>query len=342
MTTSGTFVFTVSRDDIVREAMLNIGKIGATEVPDPTELTDCSRKLNMLVKQWMGRQDFAPGLKAFSIYRGDLFLSQSRYRYALGPSGDWAGGITVAQPNGENYNQATLTAAAAANATTITVGTTEIAQFTAGDYVVFQLNSGDIYSTTVATINSGAGTFTIPATGLPSAAASGNFLWNYTTKGQRPLQILTCLLRDTTWNDTPIDMMTLQTYELQPNKTMPTFLSDPTAIYYEPQTTGVPSTANGYLYLDCGGAQDVTKRLHITYLAPVMDFNNPADNPQYPQEWYRALCWGLAKEICPMFNAVWTKEMDGNYVESMAMAREANSETTEFYFMPNSGSPYSP
>ena len=61
MPTSGTYSFTVTRDDIVREAMLNIGKLGEAETPTAQEVTDCARKLNMLVKQWMARQDFAPG-----------------------------------------------------------------------------------------------------------------------------------------------------------------------------------------------------------------------------------------------------------------------------------------
>jgi len=195
---------------------------------------------------------------------------------------------------------------------------------------------------TTKTINTGAGTFTIPASGLPSAAASGNYFWNYTTKGQRPLEIVTAVLRDNNLNDTPLDFMTLQTYEMLPNKTMPTFLSDPTAIYYEPSIGSAVSTSSGVLYIDCGGAQDVTKHIHIVYLQAIQDFNNPLDNPEYPQEWYRALCWGLSKEICPMFNAPWTKEMNDNYSESVAMAREANAETTEFYFQPNSASPYSP
>ena len=41
-----------------------------------------------------------------------------------------------------------------------------------------------------------------------------------------------------------------------------------------------------------GGAQDVTKHLHVTYLAPTQDFVNPGDAPDYPQQWYRPLVLG--------------------------------------------------
>ena len=336
MTTSGTYAFTMTRDDIVREAMLNIGKIGQTEAPTAQETTDCSRKLNLIVKQWMGKADFAPGLKMWTRQRGDLFLSSTQNTYSLGPSGDnWAGGITVAQPNGATYAQTQLTAGAAAGQPTFTVGVGNTASFTVGDFVVVQVSSGDIFSSAVLSINAGAGTVTLNSN-LASAANTGAWVFNYTTKAQRPLQLVTAILRDSTYNDTPLDYMTVETYEQLPNKVMPTFLSDPTAIYYEPQL------GNGRLYLDCGGAQDVSKHLHIVYLRPIQDFNNPLDNPEYSAEWYRALCWGLSREIAPMFNAPWTQEMNDIFNDALATAREVNPETTEFYFQRFAGSPWQP
>jgi hypothetical protein len=323
MSTSGTYAFTVTRDDIIREAMLNIGKLDAYGTIDAQETTDCSRKLNMLVKQWMGRYDFAPGLKIWTRQRADLFLSSTKYRYNLGPSGDnWAAGVT--KVSGANYATQTLASSAAAAATTLTF--TSSANFTVGDYVVVQLNSGDTFSTTVASISSPSITLT---TGLPSAANAGVYVWNYTTKGQRPLEIVTAVLRDTSASDSPLDFMTVQTYEQLPTKTSSSYVGDPTAIYYEAQLT------NGNLYIDTGGAQDVTKVIHIVYLRPIQDFNAALDNPEYPAEWFNALCWGLSKQICPMFSAVWTPEMDANYTEALAYAREANPDTTEIYFQSN-------
>ena len=330
MTTSGTYSFSVSRDDIIGEAMRNVGALGESETATAQEVTDCARKLNMLVKQYMQNQDFAPGLKMWQRQRADLFLSSTKGVYALGPSGDnWAAGVTAL--SGQNYGQTQLSANASASATTITVGTGtgKIANFTTGDFVVIQLNSGDIYSTTVSSVNSGAGTFVIPGSGLPSAANLGLYVWNYTTKGQRPEEVLTCILRDINNSDTPLDRMTVQDYEALPSKAMSTFTSDPAAFYYEQQLT------NGQLYLDIYGEQDVTKHLHLVYLRPVQDFSNPGDTPEYPQPWYRPLCWGLSKEIAPMFDAEWTQDMQANYDEAFAIAREAPAETTSFYFQPN-------
>jgi hypothetical protein len=323
MSTSGTYTFTVTRDDIIREAMLNIGKLDAYGSIDPQETTDCARKLNMMCKQWMGRYDFASGLKIWTRQRADLFLSSSKYQYGLGPSGDnWAAGVTALP--GQNFATNNTSVYAAAGATSLLF--TSTSQFTAGDYLVIQLSTGDIQSTTVATVASGS--ITLNAA-LTAAVNQGAYVWNYTTKGQRPLEIVTAILRDSFNTDTPLDYMTIETYEALPTKTQPNYVSDPTAIYYEAQLT------NGQLYIDCGGAQDVTKHIHIVYLRPVQDFDNALDNPEYPQEWFNALCWGLSKQICPMFNAVWTPEMNSNYQEAISYAREANPDRTEIYFQPN-------
>src|SRR4029077_8032670 len=155
MALSGTFSFTVVRDDIIREAMLNCGAIGESEVPTAQEVTDCARKLNMMAKQWMGTLDFAPGLKMWTRQRGDLFLSTTRYQYGLGPGGNaWAGGVTALP--GQQHGTDQLNANAIAGATTISVGVGSTSNYTAADNVVIQLISGDIYVTTITSVNAGA------------------------------------------------------------------------------------------------------------------------------------------------------------------------------------------
>lgn len=341
MALSGTWSFSVVRDDVIREAMLDIGAIGEAEIPTAQEVTDCARKLNMLVKQWMSSQDFAPGLKMWERQRGDLFLVSNRGQYQLGPTNadHWAGGVTNGIA-GQNFGQTQLTSNQTTGATVLPVQATS--QLNVGDQIGILITS-DIYWTTISSINSGAGTVTIPGPGLPGNASASNYVWNYTVQAQRPLAIVTCILRDINNNDTPMNTMTVQDYEILPSKAQPTFQSDPTAYYYESQfVTGTSNQGPGQLYLDIGGAQDVTKHLHIVYMRPIMDFNNPGDNPEYPQQWYRPLCWGLAREICSMFDAIWTPDMDQNYRESVAMAREADTETTSMYFQVNAADPFSP
>jgi hypothetical protein len=118
-------------------------------------------------------------------------------------------------------------------------------------------------------------------------------------------------------------------YDNLPTKNNPTNISDPSAIYYEFQLT------NGVLYTDIAGAADVTKHLVITYLEAEQDFVNATDVPEYPQEWFLALVLGLAKQICPIFNGVWTTLLQDNYATALAIAQKKEPENVVSYFQCN-------
>ena len=346
---SGSFTFTVTQTDVIREGMLNVGAIGENEVPTAQESIDCARKLNMLVKQLAGRSDFAPGLKMWTRQRGALFLGYNQHVYMLGPNGDnWAGGVTGGTAL-QLYNQTQLISVAPQGATSIQVNS--ITNINSGDFIGIQFqpssaNAGtDIFWTVIA--GAPTGTTVNLVNPLTGSAANSAYVWNYTVKQQRPVEIVTSILRDIYNNDTPQQPLTVQDYEMLPTKTMPGTQSDPRMFYYESQIGTYPNTltatANigaGVYYIDCYGANDVTKHMHIVFLREVMDINNPGDNPEYPQQWYRALCWGGAREIAGMFDCTWTQDMQQNYQESMAMAKEQDGETTTFYFEREASSPY--
>ncbi len=333
--TSGSYTFSVMRDQIIRQAMIDIGALDPYDTPTALELTDCAFKLNMMVKQWMGNTDFAPGLKVWTRKRADLFLGNAKYTYALGQTGDHWVDSTAGLSYPQAYGQTTLTANAAANATVLNVVAS--AQFNILDYLGVLIGS-DIFWTTVANI--GVGTVTIPAPGIPSAALANAYVWNYTNKGIRPLTLVTAVLRDIYANDTPLNFMTVERYESLPTKVAPTNIADPTTILYESQFTN--QTPNGQLYLDVGGVQDVTKHLHCVYLCPTQDFVNPGDAPDYPQQWYRALVLGHGKDIAPMFDCVWTTTLEENLKEAMAIAKQADPATSDVFFEVNSDYPFGP
>lgn len=315
MTTSGSYSFSVTRDDIIRQAMLNIGKLDPYESPDAQQTQDISIALNMMVKQWMGKADFAPGLKMWTRKHGHAFLQNNTGRYVLGPSS------TTGWTN--DYVYPTLATPAAASATTLVLSS--ISGMAVGNYIGVELDSGNLFWTTVATLPST--TITIN-TGLPSSAAAGNQVFAFATIAQQPLLIETASLRDIYSTDTPVKVMTVQSYDFLPNKADTTNLQDPTAVYYENQL------GFGYLYTDAGAAQDVTKHLALTYMEPVQDFTTAQDTPYFPQEWYLPLCWGLAKLICPMFNRPWTQLMQDNFNSAMVMAKQKDAERSDLYFQP--------
>jgi hypothetical protein len=315
MTTSGTYSFSVSRDDIIRQAMLVIGKLDPYESPDAQQTTDCALVLNMMVKQWMGKADYAPGLKTWTRKRGHLFLQNNTGVYTIGPA--------CATGWSNSYVYPVLTTGAAAAATTLVLSS--VAGMGVGYYIGIELDSGALFWTTVATLPGT--TMTINAA-LPSSAAAGNQVFCFQTIAQNPLFIETAVLRDQYLDDTPLRILTVQDYDMQPNKADPTFVQDPTAIYFETQL------GSSYLYTDAGASQDVTKHIVLTYQEPIQDFNNPLDTPYYPQEWYLPLCLGLGKLIAPIFNRPWTPNMDDNFKSALAIAKNKDAERSSLFFQP--------
>src|ERR1700752_1005817 len=313
MTTSGTYSFSVSRDDIVRESLLNIRKLDELEIPTPQETQDCARKLNMLVKQWQGTADFAPGLKTWTRRHGHLFLSNSTGQYTVGPGGiGWT----------NSYVGTTLTASAASGQPVITVASAT--GLSANQNIGVALNSGSLFWSTILSV---IGTTVTLNSNLTGDAAANSIVFAYTTTAQQPVVIETAFLRDINNDDTPLNIIrTIGDYDLLPSKNNTDFVSDPTAIYYEFQLT------NGVLYTDVAASQDASKHICMSYLEAVQDFTNPLDTPEYPQEWFLALSWGLAKQICPMYGATWTPLMQDNFTSALAIAQRKETEIVTMFF----------
>lgn len=322
--TSGVYTFALVRDDIIRDAMQNLALLEESEIPTAREVSDCARKLNMIVKQLAGKMDKAPGWKMWQRERGDLFLSTQKFSYDLGQLGDnCAGGVTGrAEP--VTYNATTLVGGQSAGATVINVASTVAMNI--NDFIGILVGS-DLYWSTITAVTAGV-SVTIPAPGLSGVASSGAQVFNYTKKVQRPVSIETALLRDIQGTDTPLTDMTLTVYEALSNKVQPGNVADPTAIYYEPRRANLA----GRLFIDCAGAQDVTKVIHLVYLRQAQDFVNPGDLPDFPQEYYNLLCWDLTYAIHPMFDCEWTPGMAALYARAIGPAREQTPSREVAYF----------
>jgi hypothetical protein len=315
MSTSGTYSFTVNRDQIIRDAMLNLGKLDESEAPTSAEMADGSFKLNMLIKQWQGKGDMAPGLKVWTRRRGHLFLSNVVGQYLVGPT---VSGWTTAPIF------TTVTVSAIAGAANLTLASTTGAA--AGYYIGIQLANGGLFWTTLS--GPAVGLVVPLTTVLPSAVNAWAMVVYYAAAAQQPIKIEAAILRDAYNSDVPLKIMQSQDYDYLPNKTDPTNLGDPSAIYYEFQL------GNSILYVDVGACQDVTKHIVLTFMEPVQDMNSATDNFEYPQEWFLALSWGLAKQMAPMFNAPWTQTMETNYREALGIAQRKDPEIQTMFFQP--------
>lgn len=316
MPSSGSTDFSVSRDDIITEAMQQIGALGQEETPAPADITDCSRTLNMLVKQHQGSADFSPGMKLWSRKRHVLFMNGSN-QFNLGGLGDPSAGSGLAVSK--------LTGVEAAGQTAI--GVTSEADFTTGESAGIVLDTGAIHWSTVVSKSAGV----INVTALPSQASAGNRVFGYIAKMVRPIDVRRVTLREYTsdsgseFTDTELDPMTDNYYAAISNKRE---VTQPSKWYYEPQLT------SGVLYLDCI-PDDADKVLLVEYVAPIEDFDSLNDTPDYPQEGYLFLSLKLAKLICSKYKMKWTKELEDNLQEATAIFKNLNPETTEEYFQPD-------
>ena len=311
MATSGTFTYSATAAQAIQEALEILGVLESGRTPTTADQTSCLTTLNMMVKQWSGNFDFAPGLKAFARKRGYVFPQKNQGSYSIGPTGDNAS-LT--------YNTTTMRIAAIAGATTLEV--TSTAGMTNADKIGILLDSGTIQWSTLTITDSD--TLTIPASGLTSAAAAGNRIFTYTTKLMRPLYIENAVLRDTSGNESELFTMLMPYYEARPAKSAD---ADPGFYLYENSLT------NGTLLLDYEPS-DMTKVIRLTFMAPAENYDAVANDIAYPQEWLSAIAMGLAKRVAPKFKIKWSSELESNYGEALSIARTSYAETSEDYFQP--------
>lgn len=325
MASSGSVDFSVSRDDIITEALLDLGVMAAGDTTSSASFTDHSttmaRKLNMLVKQWSGQSDFSPGIKMWSRKTSYLFLQKGQAVYTLGPT---VSATTSTDKWASSYVTTTIGTTEAAGQTVITM--TDGSIFANTNRIGIELDTGSIQWTTVS--GSPSGNDVTIAVALTSQASAGNRVFGYATtaQGRRPLEIVTAVRRDTNGIDTPMDFMSRYEYESMGNKGVD---STPTRLHYS------ATLLDGTVYLDSEPI-DATDVLRIVYISPIEDFDAAADTPDYDQNWYRALAFGLKVDAAGLFG----QEARVPYFktirdEAMAVAKNAIPETSSAYFEPN-------
>lgn len=311
MATSGSVNFTVNRNEIIESALQQIGEIAVGQTMSAEHVTTGSRWLNLIVKQLQGMSDFAPGLKTWTRKRGYIFLQSNKHEYALGATG-WHATTS--------YSTTTLSAAEANGQTVISVDTTT--GMTAADYIGIQLDSGSIHWTTI--VSTGAGpTVTITAA-IIDTAASGNRVFWYTTKMNRPITILQATLLDTAGSETPLQQLSMPAYEVLPQKNT---AGTPSAFFYEEQLL------NGVLYTDVNPT-DVTDVIRTVHLSNIEDFDTSTDTPDYPQEYNLFLVMETAKYLAPVYGRKFDQDMKDNRDNAMMAAKSLYAETSDVHFEP--------
>lgn len=115
----------------------------------------------------------------------------------------------------------------------------------------------------------------------PSATGAGAVV------ADRPMKIVQCFIRNSTGQDTMLNLVSQTDYNTLGSKTSGGVPNQ--AWYY-------PSIPNGMLTL-YDVPQDALSTIELVYQRTFDDFSTGAEVPDFPQEWYQPLKWILADEI---------------------------------------------
>lgn len=279
MTTSGSTDFSLAGDYIITAALRKLRVLDAGETAEAGDITTGRQALNLLIKQWAGLKD----INLWLTQEACLFLEYQEESYTLGPTGDYCGVLS-------DCVKTQLAADAAASATALTVDSnTGIA---ASDYVGVELDDGTLHWDVQSGAPAGTTDLTL-TTGLASAASTDNYVFAFTTKITRPIDILEARIRNTDESDREITIEK-DRKDFFSRITDKTSDGETTRIWYDPLPT------NGILYT-WPTADDVTKRVIFTMRRTVEDFDAAANDFDGPPEVIGALIWNLAIDLAPEY-----------------------------------------
>lgn len=284
MTTSGSVDFSVSRDDIIKQAYRHV--LGDEDFTLTTnQTTNAALLLNGIVKAW----NAVLHVPIWSLSLG----------YILPVTNVNSATVPAANHVVSSFSISYLASSSAASASTITLDTApgNISSYAIG----IELDNGDMHWTTV----NGApvGAVVTLTTALPSAASSGNYVYHYitTSRIQKPIRVVGAFRTNVTsvsagaataYTSIPIEVATSTEYFDETTN----FLSEgqPIKLAYEPLvSTGTLRWWPRF--------QDGTSYIFIRYSRTLEDFDATGDTPDFPQEWYMPLIYELAVALAPTY-----------------------------------------
>jgi hypothetical protein len=278
MTTGTTTNYSDTRNQIITDALILLGIMSADDSLSANDVDLGTRFLNRIIKYWQ-----ASGAQIWTNSYATLWLSSNVKQYSLGTA-------TTDAHWSNSYVETILDDAALIAATSLNLSPTTA--MTVGDTIGIVLDDGTIHWTTIATIpNSTSVTITV---GLAYAAASGNYVYTYTSRAARPLRMLNVSRREGQLVSTSELLMvgtSFYDYQMLTNKFSQGI---PVQWVYDPRAT------SGLLTL-WPVPTDMTQRLSLHYTRPLFDFDSGTDTADTPQEWLQCLVYTLAASLAPAY-----------------------------------------
>lgn len=275
MTTSNSTDFTETRDQIISDALGILAILAAGETATSADISFCSNILNKMVKAWM-----AQGIHLWTEEIGTIFLVQGQAVYSLQAG---ATGTKASDGTGTPV-ETTLSVASGGSSVQVTSAT----GMTIGDNIGVAESNALLTWTTISNIS---GTTITLAAPLVGTAPAGNAVFTYTSQMPRALSIQSCRLRNNNGFDKMMEIKPRNDYNNIPQKLI---TGDPIILAYSPQLN------NGLVYI-WPAPSDVNKRIEVTWLRTIQDFDTGIDTPDFPVEWLEALTYNLAVRIAPAY-----------------------------------------
>lgn len=313
MALSGSVNYSENRDQVIKDALIDVGAIAAEDTPSSAINELCSRKLNKMIKAWQNK-----GMQLWKLRRVTVLLETDKSTYNLGPTGDHAA-LT------DDITETAMKVAGVA--TDVNIDCDSTTGMTAADNVGIVLDDGTIHFTTISSVTD-SDTFVVDDA-LPSAAAIDNQIYFYTNKIPRPLMITPedSFIRDVDGNDRTIAVISRGEWNDRGTKTAEGNIVE---IYYDPQLT------NGVLQV-YNEPDTVTDSLHITCQFPIEDMDSANDDFDFPQEWLLALQLNLSLLLSTSFGvpkSEYTKLRD-LAADALMQAEAWDAEKTSVFIQPD-------
>ena len=123
----------------------------------------------------------------------------------------------------------------------------------------------------------------------------------YTLSTPKPLKLLQAWNRNTISNvDIPMRIVTKDEYNRLGNKTTS---GNPIQVYYDPRL----DTGELHTFPTPSVTEAANNVLYVVYQSTFEDFDSSTDTPDFPQEWYDALTYGLATRLAPEYGVSTTE-----------------------------------
>lgn len=273
MAASGSYDFSMSRDDLILSAHQHIGAVGEGETCTTAQTTEAAKLLNMIVK--LRAKD---GMPLWALKRG----------YVLPVTG--TASVSTSGQIASSYVQTTTSAAASSGGSTVTL--TSVTGVANGYNIGIGLDDGTMQWTTVSGAPSGS--VVTLATTLTDDVASGNYIYVYQTANRVPriIRVIEANVNNLVGsNSYPINQISRTEYYELGNRTA---ASTPNQYYMDIGLT----SQEMYVYPRFSNSQAI---IEFSYQAPFQDFDASTDTPDFPQEYYLPLMMELAFFLGPKF-----------------------------------------